>query len=43
MQTFADGQIEITAADFPSFLYESGTIYNPDDEVMGLFCGFLLV
>ena len=43
METFLDGKIEITAADFPSFLYESGTVYNPDDEVTGLFPGFLLV
>ena len=43
MQTFADGRIEITAADLLSFLYESGTVYNPDDEVTGLFRGFLLV
>jgi hypothetical protein len=43
VQTLLDGKIEITAADFPSFLYESGTVYNPDDEVTGLFRGFLLV
>jgi len=43
MQTFLDRKIEITAADFPSFLYKSGTLYNPDDEVTGLFHGFLLV
>jgi hypothetical protein len=43
MQTFADGRIEVTAADLPSFLYEIGTVYNPDDEVTGLFRGFLLV
>jgi hypothetical protein len=43
MQAFADGFIEVTAADLPSFLYENGTVYNPDDEVTGLFRGFLLV
>lgn len=43
MHTFMDGSIEITDADLPSFLYESGTVYNPDDEVTGLFRGFLLV
>jgi hypothetical protein len=43
MQSFADGNIEITAADLPSFLYEKGTVYNPDNEVTGLFHGFLLV
>jgi hypothetical protein len=43
MEKFADAKIEITAAELPSFLYESGTVYNPDDEVTGLFRGFLLV
>jgi hypothetical protein len=43
MERFEDGKIEITAADLPSFLYESGTVYDPDDEVTGLFRGFLIV
>lgn len=38
-----DGKIEITANDLPSFLYDNGTVYNPDDEMGGLFRGFLLV
>ena len=43
MNQVEDGTIEITANDLPSFLYETGTIYNPDDEITGLFRGFLLV
>jgi len=43
MESVEDGEIEITAHHFPSFLYENGTVYNPDDEVTGLFRGFLLV
>jgi hypothetical protein len=43
MERMGDGKIETTAAELPSFLYESGTIYDPDDEAMGLFRGFLVV
>jgi hypothetical protein len=43
MNQVEDGTIEITADDLPSFLYETETDYNPDDEVNGLFRGFLLV
>lgn len=43
MEKVEDGDIEITAHDFPSFLYENGIVYDPDDEVTGLFRGFLLV
>jgi hypothetical protein len=43
MNQVEDGTIEITANDLPSFLYETGTVYNPDDEISGLFRGFLLV
>lgn len=43
MSQVKDGTIEITADDVLSFLYESGTVYNPDDETAGLFRGFLLV
>jgi hypothetical protein len=38
-----DGKIEIISNDLPYFLYQSGTIYNPDNEAAGLFRGFLLV
>ncbi|KAF8891584.1 hypothetical protein CPB84DRAFT_1683224 [Gymnopilus junonius] len=38
-----DGKLVITDNDFPSFMYESGTQYDPDDETSGLFRGFLLV
>jgi len=43
MDQVEEGTIEISAADLPSFLYETGTVYNPDNEVDGLFRGFLLV
>ena len=43
MSQVEDGAIEITTEDLPSFLYESGTVYNPDDETAGLFRGFLFV
>lgn len=43
MDQVEDGKIEITAHDWPSFLYDTTTIYDPDDEVTGLFRGFLLV
>lgn len=43
MNQVEDGTVEITADDLPSFLYETGTIYNPEDEITGLFRGFLLV
>ena len=43
MNQVEDGGIDITAADLPSFLYETGTVYNPRDEATSLFRGFLLV
>lgn len=43
MNQVEDGTVEITADDLPSFLYESGTVYDPSDEITGLFRGFLLV
>ena len=43
MNQVEDGTIEITADDLPSFLYETGTVYNPDDETTGLFRGFQLL
>jgi hypothetical protein len=38
-----DGSIQITDEDLPSFLYESETAYDGENEDIGLFCGFLLV
>jgi len=38
-----DGSIQITDADFPSFLYPSETAYDEDNEDIGLFQRFLLV
>jgi len=43
MERVEEGKIEITADDLPSFLYESDTVYNPDNETTGLFRGFLLI
>jgi len=43
MSHVEDGTIEITVNDLPSFLYETGTVYNSDDETTGLFRGYLLV
>jgi hypothetical protein len=43
MDRFEDGAIEITAADLPSFLYKTGTIYDPENEVEGRFRSFLLI
>ena len=43
MDQVEDATIEITSGDLPSFLYESGTVYDPENEAAGLFRGFLLV
>ncbi len=43
MDRIEDGSIQITANDFPSFVYESGTVYDENNEDVGLFRGYLLV
>src|ERR671928_1677970 len=43
MDRVGDGSIKITDEDLPSFLYESGTAYDRENEDIGLFRGFLLV
>ena len=43
MNQVEDAMIEITSKDLPSFLYETGTVYDPENEAAGLFRGFLLV
>lgn len=43
MDRVEDASLQLTADDFPSFLYEDGTIYDEDNEDAGLFQGFLLV
>ena len=43
MNQVADKKIEITSQDLPSFLYETGTVYDPENETIGLFRGFLLL
>ena len=43
MDRVGDGSIQITDEDLPSFLYESGIVYDEENEDKGLFRGFLLV
>jgi hypothetical protein len=43
MDQVEDGKIDITSEDIPYFLYETGTVYDPENESTGLFRGFLLV
>jgi hypothetical protein len=43
MNQVEDAKIDITSVDLPSFLYETGTVYDPENEAAGLFRGFLLV
>ena len=43
MDRIEDGSVLLTANEFPSFLYETGTRYNKNNEDFGLFRGFLLV
>ncbi len=38
-----DGSVILTAHDLPLFLYDQKIQYNENDEVTGLFRGFLLV
>ena len=43
MDRVEDGSIQITEEFFPSFLYETDTLYDKDNEDLGLFRGYLLV
>jgi hypothetical protein len=43
MDRVEDGSIQITEEFFPSFLYEKETVYDKDNEDLGLFRGYLLV
>jgi hypothetical protein len=43
MDRIEDGSIQITEEYFPSFLYEKETLYDKDNEDLGLFRGYLLV
>jgi hypothetical protein len=43
MDRVSDGSIQITDEDLSSFLYESETVYDQENEDLGLFRGFLLV
>jgi hypothetical protein len=43
MDRVEDGSVLLTANEFPSFLHETGTQYDEDNEDLGLFRGFLLV
>jgi len=43
MDCVEDGTVQITDEDFPSFLYDTETAYDEENEDIGLFRGFLLV
>ena len=43
MDRVEDKNIHITDEDFPVFLYESGTVYDEENEDVGLFRGHVLV
>lgn len=43
MDRVEDGTIRITDEDFPSFLYDTETAYDEENEDIGLFRGFLLI
>jgi len=43
MDRVKDGTVQITDEDFPSFLYDTETAYDEENEDIGLFRGFLLV
>jgi len=43
MDRVEDGSIQITEEFFPSFLYETDTLHDKDNEDLGLFRGYLLV
>jgi hypothetical protein len=43
MDRVEEGTVQFTANKFPSFVYETGTNYDEDNEDLGLFRGFLLV
>jgi hypothetical protein len=43
MESVEDKKIRITDEDFPVFLYESGTVYDEENEDTGLFRGYVLL
>jgi hypothetical protein len=43
MDRVEDKKIRLTDEDFPVFLYKSGTVYDEDNEDIGLFRGYVLV
>jgi hypothetical protein len=43
MDRVEDNLIQITSDNFPYFLYESGIVYDEDNEDLSLFRGYLLV
>jgi len=43
MDRVEDKKIRLTDEDFPVFLYKSGTVYDEDNEDVGLFQGYVLV
>ena len=43
MDRVEDKKILITDEDFPIFLYESGSVYDEENEDVGLFRGHVLI
>ena len=38
-----DGTVRIRASEWPSFLYDDDATFDPEDEEVGLFKGYLLL
>jgi hypothetical protein len=38
-----DGTVQICASEWPSFLYSDDAPFDPEDEEVGLFRGYLLL
>ena len=43
MERVQDGTIEIRHEDWPTFLYASDTVYDPDNHELNLFRGYLVI
>ncbi|KAF9554487.1 hypothetical protein CPC08DRAFT_766696 [Agrocybe pediades] len=38
----ANGETDVSESEWPYYLYETGTVFNPDDDLNGLFRGYLI-
>ncbi|KAF9551568.1 hypothetical protein CPC08DRAFT_768683 [Agrocybe pediades] len=38
----ANGEIDVSESEWPYYLYETGTVFNPNDDLNGLFRGYLI-